>query len=393
MALITSTKDLADLCTHWHSENYITVDTEFVRTRTFYAQLCLIQVGWSKGAVAIDVLANGLDLAPLMEVMKNRKVIKVFHAARQDIEIFYQIAEVIPAPLFDSQIAAMVCGFGESVGYETLVNGITGHSLDKSQRFTDWSHRPLHKNQLEYAIGDVTHLRKIYEHFRAKLEKNGRSEWLDEEMKVLTSPETYQFPPELAWRRIRVKSTNRRFLARVQALAALRESEAQTRDVPRNRIMDDKMLLQLAANAPKNQKELDRALVRARPLRDNKLAAGVLKAIKKAENLPENALPKSGAPRQNGRLPEGTVELLKVLLKHQCAEAHVATKLVATVSDLEEFARQGNGQKGNGKAVAFTKGWRYALFGKTATDLIKGNVALSSGPRGLKIISTKKEKS
>ena len=190
-----------------------------------------------------------------------------------------------------------------------------------------------------------------------------------------------------------MKSANRRFLARVQALAALRESEAQNRDVLRNRIMDDKMLLQLAANAPKNQNELDRALVRARPLRDNKLAAGVLKAIKKAENLPEHALPKSGAPRQNGRLPEGTVELLKVLLKHQCAEAHVATKLVATVADLEEFARQGNGQKGNGKAVAFTKGWRYALFGKTATDLIKGNVALSSGPRGLKIISTKKEKS
>ena len=390
MSLITTTKELASLCKRWNSEKYITVDTEFVRTRTFYAQLCLVQVGWSDGAVAIDVLEKGLDLKPFLEVMKNKKVIKVFHAARQDIEIFYQLAEVIPAPLFDSQIAAMVCGFGESAGYETLVKGITGQSLDKSQRFTDWSHRPLNNNQLEYAIGDVTHLRNIYEHFRDMLEKNGRADWLDEEMKVLTSPETYQFPPELAWRRIKVKSTYRRFLARVQTLAAFRESEAQGRDVPRNRIIDDKMLLQLAANAPKNQKELDRALKNSRPLRDGKLATGVLKAIKKAEDLPEDALPKNGAPRQNGRLPEGTVELLKVLLKHQCSEAHVATKLVATVSDLEEFARQSAGQKGNDKTPAFTKGWRYALFGKTAEDLIKGTVALSSSAHGLKIISTKK---
>ena len=251
MSLITTTKELARLCKVWNSENYITVDTEFVRTRTFYAQLCLIQVGWSDGAVAIDVLEKGLDLKPFLEVMKNKKVIKVFHAARQDIEIFYQLAEVIPAPLFDSQIAAMVCGFGESAGYETLVKGITGQSLDKSQRFTDWSHRPLNNNQLEYAIGDVTHLRNIYEHFRGMLEKNGRADWLDEEMKVLTSPETYQFPPELAWRRIKVKSANRRFLARVQALAAFRESEAQGRDVPRNRIIDDKMLLQLARDDQK----------------------------------------------------------------------------------------------------------------------------------------------
>ena len=379
MTLITSTKDLKSLCTRWNKESFITVDTEFVRTRTFYAQLCLVQVGSSLEAVAIDVLSKDLDFKPFMEVLENKKVLKVFHAGRQDVEIFFQLDGVIPAPIFDTQIAAMVCGYGESAGYETLVKGITGHSLDKSQRFTDWSKRPLNKHQLEYAIGDVTYLREIYQHLSEKLKQNGRSGWLDEEMKVLTSPETYEFLPENAWKRIKVKSNNQRFLARVLALASLREVEAQARDLPRKRIYDDKTLLQLAAHAPKNKKELENALSHYRHLRGTKLGPDILAAIKKADDLPESKLPEKSAHRNHAKIPEGSIELLKVLLKHQCSDAGVAPKLVATVADLEDFAR------GNIKPPAFTKGWRHDLFGKYAEDLVKGRVALSVSPRGITI--------
>jgi len=388
MTLITSTNDLKDLCRRWIKEPYLTVDTEFVRTRTFYAQLCLIQVGSSTEAVAIDVLARGLDLSPFLDILKNKKVLKVFHAGRQDVEIFFQLNGVIPAPIFDTQIAAMVCGYGESAGYETLVKSITGHSLDKSQRFTDWSKRPLHKRQLDYAIGDVTYLREIYERLSAKLKKSGRSSWVDEEMRVLTSPETYECLPENAWKRIKAKSTNRRFLARIQTLAALREIQAQTRDVPRNRIFDDKTLLQLAAHAPKTPKELERALSHYKHLRGSRLGKPILEAIKKADDLPENQLPKKNVPTNSRKIPEGSMELLKVLLKHQCAEAHVAPKLVATVSDLEDFVR-GNGN-GNGKPPAFARGWRHEMFGKYAEDLIKGRIALSVSPGGLTISKTGK---
>ena len=379
MTLITSTKDLKDLCERWNKEPFITVDTEFVRTRTFYSQLCLVQVGSSTEAVAIDVLARDLDFKPFMEVLKNQKVLKVFHAGRQDVEIFFQMDGVIPAPIFDTQIAAMVCGYGESAGYETLVKGITGHNLDKSQRFTDWSKRPLNKHQLEYAIGDVTYLREIYQRLSGQLERNNRSGWLEEEMKVLTSPETYQCLPENAWKRIKVRSSNRRFLARVQALAALREVEAQTKDVPRNRIYDEKTLLQLAAHAPKNQKELDNALSHYRHLRGSRLGPAILAAIKRADDLPDSELPKKSALRNHAKIPEGSIELLKVLLKHQCSDAGVAPKLVATVADLEDFAR------GNNKPPAFTRGWRHDLFGKYAEDLVKGRIALSVSPRGITI--------
>jgi len=386
MTLITSTKDLKDLCQRWTREPYLTIDTEFVRTRTFYAQLCLVQVASSTEAVAIDVLAKGLDFTPFLEVMQNKKVLKVFHAGRQDVEIFFQLNGVIPAPMFDTQIAAMVCGYGESAGYETLVKSITGHSLDKSQRFTDWSKRPLNKRQLEYAIGDVTYLREIYETLSGKLEKSGRSGWLGEEMKVLTSPETYECLPENAWKRIKAKSTNRRFLARIQALAALREVQAQTKDVPRNRIYDDKTLLQLAAHAPKTPQELDNALSHYKHLQGSRLGAPILAAIKQADALPEDKLPKKNVSNNHKKIPEGAMEMLKVLLKHQCAEASVASKLVATVADLEDFVRGNN----NGKPPAFAKGWRYDLFGRYAEDLVRGRIALSVTPKGLKISKTGK---
>ena len=379
MTLITTTKELTDLCNRWAKEPYITVDTEFVRTRTYYSRLCLVQVGSSTEAVAIDYLADGLDFTPFMEILRNKDVLKVIHAGRQDVEIFYFLDGTIPAPMFDTQVAAMVCGHGESAGYETLVNNITGNQVDKSQRFTDWSKRPLNKNQLDYAIGDVTHLRDIYENLSNKLKHNGRTDWLAEEMKILTSVDTYASHPENAWKRIKVKSTNRRFLARIQALAALREIKAQTKDVPRNRIFDDKTLLQLAAHAPRNNKELDNALSHNRHLKGSRIAPEMLAALKKAEALPEGKLPEMIKPNNHSRIPEGAMELLKVLLKHQCAEAGVASKLVATVADLESFAR------GNIPGPAFMKGWRHDLFGQYAEDLVKGRIALSVSQRGLQI--------
>lgn len=382
MTPITATRDLDALCKRWKKAAYITVDTEFVRTRTFYSQLCLIQVADEEGAAAIDPLAKGLDLKPFYDLMNDQNVVKVFHAARQDLEIFYHEGGVIPHPLFDTQIAAMVCGFGEQAGYETLVKAITGNGLDKSQRFTDWSKRPLSKRQLEYAISDVTHLRQVYKVLKAKLEKTGRAGWLTEEMDVLTAPATYENHPEDAWRRLKVRSTNRRFLAQVRALAEFREISAQTRDVPRNRIMDDKTLLQVAAHAPHSLDELKKTAGHARFLGDKKLCQAILDVVVKTEAVPDQDLPKAPPKKHKGKTPEGTLELLKVLLKHQCAEVGVATKLVATVADLEAFT------KGNGEDVHFMTGWRFQLFGQYAGDLVAGRLALSVSPKGIKISKT-----
>lgn len=384
MSIITTTKDLEARCNVWRQAEYITVDTEFVRTRTYYAQLCLVQVSDGIEAVAIDALAKGIDLKPLYQLLNNEKVIKVFHAARQDLEIFYHEGGVIPHPLFDTQIAAMVCGFGEQAGYETLVKAIAKKSIDKSQRFTDWAKRPLSDRQIDYALSDVTHLRRVYEFLRDKIEKSGRLSWVDEEMAVLTSPKTYENHPEEAWRRLKVKSTNPRFLAQVQALAGLREVEAQSRDVPRNRVMDDKTLLQLAAHAPHSEKELRATASRAWFLKDKKLCQKILDLVKKTEALPRDDLPERPKKPRFTRAPEGTMELLRVLLKHQCQEAGVATKLVATSRVLEDFA------KGNGEEAPFLKGWRYELFGQYARDLVEGRLALAIGPRGLTISKTGK---
>ena len=297
MTIITTTSDLKKLCTRWAKAEYITVDTEFVRTRTYYAILCLIQVADKDGAVAIDTRAPDLDLGPFYKLMKDENVVKVFHAARQDVEIFYHDkGGVIPHPLFDTQIAAMVCGYGEQAGYETLVNSIVGKSIDKSQRFTDWSKRPLSDRQLEYALSDVTYLRQIYETLKKKIEGAGRLSWVNEEMDVLTSSSTYENHPENAWKRLKVKSTNQRFLAQVQALAAFRETEAQTLNVPRNRVMDDKSLLQLAAHAPHSDKELRATAGHAWFLKDKKLCAKILKLVARTESMPKENLPKKPPP-------------------------------------------------------------------------------------------------
>ncbi|MEE8296088.1 MAG: HRDC domain-containing protein, partial [Sphingomonadales bacterium] len=312
-------------------------------------------------------------------LMSNENVIKVLHAARQDVEIFYQAGGVIPHPLFDTQIAAMVCGYGEQAGYETLVNSICKKSIDKSQRFTDWSKRPLSDRQLDYALSDVTYLRDVYETLKEKIEGAGRLSWVNEEMDVLTSPSTYENHPEDAWKRLKVKSTNQRFLAQVQALAKFRETEAQTLNVPRNRVLDDKSLLQLAAHAPHSDKELRATAGHAWFLKDKKLCAKVLQLVAKTESMPKENLPKKPPQPNNKRAPEGTMELLKVLLKHQCQAAGVATKLVATVSELESYA------KGDNRQAHFLVGWRKVVFGEYAEELMRGNLAISVSKKGLEL--------
>ena len=368
MTLITTTHELATLCEQLASEPFVTLDTEFMRDRTYYPQLCLIQVAGEQRHAAIDPLAPTLDLAPLFALLADPSVVKVFHAARQDIEIFHQLTGQIPQPLFDTQLAAMVCGYGEEVGYETLVAQIAKARIDKSSRFTDWSRRPLSARQLDYAIDDVVHLRVIYRRLEEQLERTGRSQWVAQELAELTDPATYQQPPEEAWRRIKVRSRDPRFLAIVRALASWREREAQRRDLPRNRVLRDDLLMEVAANHPTSVEQLAKL---KRISLDRASAAGVVAAIQDALALPETALPRLPPPV---KLPRGIgplVELLRVLLKLQCEEHHVAQRLVATTSDLEAIAAF------EAPDVAALKGWRLEVFGRAALALKRGEIGLA----------------
>ena len=368
MTLITATRELAELCEELASEPFVTLDTEFMRDRTYYPQLCLIQVAGEQRHAAIDPLAPTLDLAPLFGLLADPSVVKVFHAARQDIEIFHQLTGQIPQPLFDTQLAAMVCGYGEEVGYETLVAQIAKARIDKSSRFTDWSRRPLSARQLDYAIDDVVHLRVIYRRLEEQLERTGRSQWVAQELAELTDPATYQQPPEEAWRRIKVRSRDPRFLAIVRALASWREREAQRRDLPRNRVLRDDLLMEVAANHPTSVEQLAKL---KRISLDRASAAGVVAAIQDALALPETALPRLPPPV---KLPRGIgplVELLRVLLKLQCEEHHVAQRLVATTSDLEAIAAF------EAPDVAALKGWRLEVFGRAALALKRGEIGLA----------------
>jgi ribonuclease D len=368
MTLITTTRELAELCAGLASEPFVTLDTEFMRDRTYYPQLCLIQIAGEQRHAAIDPLAQGLDLAPLFALLADPTVVKVFHAARQDIEIFHQLTGRIPEPLFDTQLAAMVCGYGEEVGYETLVAQIAKARIDKSARFTDWSRRPLSARQLDYAIDDVVHLRVIYRRLKEQLERTGRSDWVAQELAELTDPATYQQPPEEAWRRIKVRSRDPRFLALVRALATWREREAQRRDLPRNRVLRDDLLMEVAANHPTSVEQLAKL---KRISLDRAGAAGLVAAINDALALPEAALPRLPPPT---KLPRGIgplVELLRVLLKLQCEEHHVAQRLVATTSDLEAIAAF------EAPNVAALKGWRLEVFGRAALALKRGEIGLA----------------
>lgn len=374
MNIIKTTAELSAFCETCAAHDFVTVDTEFLRERTYYSKLCLIQMAYpgdaDDSAALIDVLADGMDLAPLYALFQDKSVVKVFHAARQDLEIFFVEAGVFPEPFFDTQIAAMVCGFGDQVGYETLVRSIARESIDKSSRFTDWSHRPLSQKQMVYAIGDVTHLRKIYLHLVDMLHKTNRYGWVEEELSTLTAPETYSAEPSEAWRRVKTRNTSPRFLAIVRELARFRETYAQNRNVPRNRVYKDEALLELAATKPQDGNALSKSRLLMREARRGEIADGILAAVKRGVTCDPKDLPSVPSKKNKNNKNEGLQELLKVLLKSMAEQENVAHRLIASAADVEAIA------SGDYDVRAFT-GWRYKIFGKEAERLIRGDVALT----------------
>ncbi len=376
MTLITDTSVLADFCESLKSAAFITVDTEFMRETTYWAKLCLVQVGGPNDARCIDPLAPDLDLSPLYDLLANPDVLKVFHAGRQDLEIFYTATGAVPTPVFDTQIAAMVCGFGDQVGYETLVSKLTGGRLDKSQRFTDWARRPLTDRQVEYALGDVTHLRTVYTKLVKKLEQTGRKSWLDEEDAVLASPGTYKVDPREIWRRIRARTRAPRLLAVLRELAEWRELTAQSLDMPRQRVAKDDALLELAASLPKTVDDIKRSRI-AKPLASGKYVDGVLEAIVKGLAVPDSECPHlEGGAGRDDQAPKALIELLKLLLKTKAETHDVAQKLIASSDDVEAIAQSDSAD------VPALHGWRRELFGNDALKLKHGGLAIGLSADG-----------
>lgn len=375
MQIITTTEALADFCRAASAEPYVTVDTEFLRERTYYAKLCLVQLALpGKGderAALVDPLAEGLDLAPLWELMRHPGPVKVFHAARQDLEIFWIDGQVIPQPLFDTQIAAMVCGYGEQAGYETLVRKIARANLDKTSRFTDWSHRPLSEQQLRYALADVTHLRVIYETLSKRLAAEGRGPWLAEEMAILTDPATYVTRPEDAWQRIKTRGNSGRFLAVVRELARFRENHAQSRNIPRSRVYKDDALLELASTRPTNHDELGRSRLLLREARRGEIADGILAAVRMAMALDPRDLPKPEDEGEQLQVNPALADLLRVLLKARADQSGVAQKLIAATSELDAIAA-------GRRDLPCLNGWRAEIFGQDALRLCRGELALTA---------------
>ncbi len=370
MKYISDSQSLDRAITSLETAPFVAVDTEFMRETTYWSKLCLIQIASEEHEYIIDPLAGNIDLGRFYELMTNEAVVKVFHAARQDVEIFHNQSGKIPRPLFDTQIAAMVCGYGESAGYETLVREIVNQQLDKSSRFTDWSRRPLSEKQLAYAIGDVTHLRIIYHTLKQSLEENNRMHWLDEEMKILTSPETYELEPQDAWKRLKFRGNNKRTHSVLIALAHWRESLAQKHNVPRNRILKDDGLYEISTHPPRSTGDIARLRGVPRGFDRGPYAKSLIEAVASGLERKFDTLPEI---RNKNHLPNGlgpTVELLKVALKICCEEHNVAQKLIATVSDLEQIAAD---DKADVKAL---KGWRRELFGDNALKLKHGKLMI-----------------
>ena len=374
MKIITTTDDLAAFCAAAAAHPFVTVDTEFLRERTYYAQLCLVQLAFpgtgDENAALIDPLADGLSLDPLYDLFRNESVVKVFHAARQDLEIFCVDAGVIPKPLFDSQVAAMVCGFGDQVSYEALVRKITKRSMDKSSRFTDWSRRPLSQDQQTYAMADVTHLRDVYLFLSQKLARTGRAAWVEEELAILTDPQTYITDPATAWRRVKTRNTAPRFMAQVMALAKFREGYAQGRNIPRSRVFKDDALLEIASLKPQSESDLGKSRLLLREARKGEIAAGILKAVAGALSLPREALPKPTPEGEKLQVNPALADLLRVLLKAKTDQHDVAPKLLANSADLDALAA-------GKRDVMALQGWRADVFGNDALRLCNGEVGLA----------------
>lgn len=383
--LVTEQADLVSVCEEMATAPWITIDTEFMRERTYWPQLCLVQIarpvkeGEGENAALIDPLA-GMDLAPLLDLMRNGNVLKIFHAARQDVEIFVNMMGEVPTPIFDTQIAAMVCGYGDQVGYETLVRSLAGASLDKSSRFTDWARRPLSEKQLVYAAGDVTHLRVIYEKLSARLKETGRAGWVASELETLRAKETYIVEPEEAWLRVKTRSSDPRFLGVVRALARWREEMAQARDMPRGRILKDDAIMEIAASRPTTTEKLLQGRALQREGRKPEVLEQILARVAEGVANPVKTPPKpqKAKPKPGG---QAMAELLRVLLKAKADELGVAQRLIASAADLDQMANEENPE------VKALTGWRLEAFGQDAIRLMNGEIALSAGKQGVKIVA------
>lgn len=383
MLYIDTTKALADFCKRAAKHPFVTLDTEFLRERTYYSKLCLIQMAIPEegddSAALIDTLARGLSLEPLFDLFRNTDVVKVLHAARQDLEIFFHKAGVFPEPFFDTQIAAMVCGFGEQVAYDTLVRKIAKGSVDKSSRFTDWSRRPLTEDQQNYALADVTHLRDIYLHLEKRIRKARRESWVAEEEQILLDPATYTNDPATAWERIKTRTHSPRFLAIVRELARFREEYAQSNDVPRNRVFKDDALLELASMKPRKRTDLSKARLLLREGRKDAVADGIIAAVEAGLACPDADCPRMEKQVHADRTNQGLADLLRVLLKAKAEKTDVAQKLIATAAELDRLAA-------GETDLPSLRGWRRDVFGADAERLCKGQIALSANGRSVKIV-------
>ena len=381
MTLITTTEDLEAFCGRLAGAEFVTVDTEFMRERTFWPKLCLVQVANLEEAAAIDPLADGMDLRPLFDLLDAKETVKVFHAARQDLEIFHFLMGHLPVPVFDTQLAGMVCGFGDQVGYETLVARLTRARLDKGSRFTDWSLRPLSQRQIDYALSDVTHLRPVYAKLKQQVDASGRGGWLDEEMATLCNPATYEPDPMEVFRRIKSRNGNSRFLAVLREVTAWREREARDRDVPRNRILRDESLVEIAHHTPSTTEDLARTRGLGRKLAEGSSGDKILRAVARGLSIPDSECPQPEAKRDVPRGVAPVADLLKVLLKMKCDKEDVAQKLVASSADVDIIAADGD------KAdVRSLHGWRREVFGEDALRLRNGELSLAINGRKVVLV-------
>jgi ribonuclease D len=378
--LITTTAALEALCQRMHAETFITVDTEFMRERTYWPELCLVQIAGGEEVAVIDAQAAGIDLASLGVLLADPAVMKVFHAARQDIEIFVLKFGAVPRPMFDTQVAAMVAGFGDQVGYDALVSNLTGGVIDKAHRFSDWSARPLSAAQIEYAAADVTHLRTAYERLKSRLEQENRLSWVAEELAALANPDTYRTDPETVWERLRPRSNNRRFLKTLKDVAAWREREAQRVNIPRQRLLKDEALLEIAATSPTDADSLTRVRGVSRGFAEGRSGTALLEAIAASKAVPDADLPAAGQMRDRDRPSGALVALLKVLLAAKCEQHHVAPKLLATSDDIDRLALDDEAD------VPALHGWRRVVFGEDALRLKHGGIALGVDGKRIKMI-------
>ncbi len=380
MHVITTQEELETAVAALENSNFVTVDTEFIRETTFWPELCLIQMAAPGTSALVDPLAPGLDLQPFFRLMANEAVTKVFHAARQDIEIIFHLGNLIPHPVFDTQVAAMVCGFGDSVSYEQIVQKVTGGRIDKSSRFTDWRHRPLSDKQLDYALADVTHLIGVYEHLKSELEREDRAHWLTEEMEVLTSRETYDPHPEDAWKRLKMRLRKPQELAVVQAVAAWREREARERNVPRGRVLKDDAIYEIAQQAPRDAAALARLRTTPKGWERSSSAAALLTVVNAALDTPRDQMPRLPKTFQPPEGSSAAAELLKVLLRLVSEKEGVAPKVLASGDDIDRIAAEGEAAD-----VPALQGWRRAVFGEAALRLVRGEIAIRFDKRRIAI--------